>query len=285
MGELTHQRPVWAQRLGGELTADTGSHVHDYMAMAFFTEGYAVVHQRETFEVRAGDVYLVPAGEPHSIVHARSPEVWGISFCPACYATTELAPLLDPFGRAASGASKVVHIPGSKQEHVASMCRELFLETTKGAGAAHAALVQKNLLTLILAEVARAGPCTAGGSQPRTDLVSDTLRFIERSCLGPLSLTDVATFVNRSPSHVSTVVRQATGKSVKDWIIAGRLAEARNRLLHTDEMVDVIAERVGYADSTHFIRLFRREHGCTPASWRSKHRHALRPDLASPARR
>jgi AraC-like DNA-binding protein len=54
------------------------------------------------------------------------------------------------------------------------------------------------------------------------------------------------------------------------WIIAGRMAEARRRLLHSDESVEVIAERVGYADPTHFVRLFRREHGSTPAAWRAR---------------
>jgi AraC-like DNA-binding protein len=34
--------------------------------------------------------------------------------------------------------------------------------------------------------------------------------------------------------------------------------------------VDIIAERVGYADVTHFIRLFRRVHGVTPAAWRRR---------------
>ncbi|MCI4371871.1 MAG: helix-turn-helix domain-containing protein, partial [Thermoplasmata archaeon] len=40
-------------------------------------------------------------------------------------------------------------------------------------------------------------------------------------------------------------------------------------LLHSDERVDIIAERVGYADATHFIRMFRRAHGATPAAWRA----------------
>ena len=62
----------------------------------------------------------------------------------------------------------------------------------------------------------------------------------------------------------------ATGKSVVQWIVSGRMAEARRLLLQTDEMIDVIAERVGYADPTHFIRMFRREHGATPAAWRAE---------------
>lgn len=47
------------------------------------------------------------------------------------------------------------------------------------------------------------------------------------------------------------------------------MAEARRLLLHSDEMIDVVAERVGYADPTHFIRMFQRENGATPAAWRA----------------
>jgi AraC-like DNA-binding protein len=54
------------------------------------------------------------------------------------------------------------------------------------------------------------------------------------------------------------------------------MAEARRLLLHSDEMVDVIAERVGYADATHFIRMFRRAHGATPAAWRAVKANAPR---------
>jgi AraC-like DNA-binding protein len=89
----------------------------------------------------------------------------------------------------------------------------------------------------------------------------------------------VARAVGRSPAHVTTALTRATGKSAGAWIIAGRMAEARRRLLHSDEPIDAIADRVGYADATHFIRLFRRSHGATPASWRARHR---RPAATSP---
>jgi AraC-like DNA-binding protein len=41
-------------------------------------------------------------------------------------------------------------------------------------------------------------------------------------------------------------------------------------------LLEEVAERVGYADVTHFIRLFRRTHGVTPAAWRAAQR---RPPL------
>ena len=47
--------------------------------------------------------------------------------------------------------------------------------------------------------------------------------------------------------------------------------------------VDVIAERVGYADATHFIRLFRRAHGVTPTAYRADHHGPSSP--GTPVRR
>ena len=270
-----HLRPVWAQRFTlDELSPARPLMVHDFMALGFVTSGSAVMQQRERFDIQAGDVFLVPAGERHGLITARSPEAWGISFCPARFAPSELGTLLDPFERASSGASIIVHIPTSRQAQLASLCAELHQETTRGVPAAHVELAQKSLLALILTEVARASTITStAGLQPT--LVGDALRFIEKNCLRPISLRHVAAALNRSPSYVATTVKKTTGKTVVEWIIAGRLAEARNRLLHTDEMIDVIAERVGYADPTHFIRLFRRMHDATPAAWRVRQR-ALR---------
>lgn len=128
--------------------------------------------------------------------------------------------------------------------------------------------MQQSLLTLILNEVdAAAGPLALGSVPP--SVVTASLRFIERNCLRPLTLTEVAKAVGRSPAYVTSALSRATGRSAVAWIVSARMAEARRLLLHSDEMVDVIAERVGYADSTHFIRMFRRAHGTTPAAWRA----------------
>jgi len=265
----THSRPVWVESFTHASSSRASpSAVHEHAALAFVTDGHALVEQRERFDVRAGDVLLVPAGESHRFLWNSRTTAFGVGFCAPCYAPSELASLLDPFERARSGASPVVHLPLERQEHVARLIAELRAETN--AERAHGELVQKSLLALILAEVTRAASVTPSANQP--SVVAEALRFIERRCLEPISLSDVARAVGKSPSYVTTALKQASGKSVVQWIIAGRLSEAQNRLLHTDEMVEVIAERVGYADATHFIRLFRRAYGVTPSAWRTAQR-------------
>jgi AraC family transcriptional regulator, transcriptional activator of pobA len=169
--------------------------------------------------------------------------------------------LLEPFDRVREGASAVVRIPSERHSFLEELFREL--EDTADSHA-----IQRSLLTLILNEVRRAARWQTDSSAPKS-VVAKSLHHIERNCLGPLTLNDVAAAVGFSPAYLTTALTRATGRSAVEWIIDGRMAEARRLLLHSDEKIDVVAERVGYADPTHFIRMFRRAHGATPAAWRT----------------
>ncbi|WP_224365136.1 AraC family transcriptional regulator [Hyalangium versicolor] len=247
---------------------------HDSMGVSFYTAGSATIEFDSQWSVRAGDVVLVPAGSPHRMMGMEKVEGWGLGFCPVCFVADGDASLLEPFDRVRSGASTVVTIAENRRAFFESLFRELHQELEKPRDGTR--IIQRSLISLILSEVSSAA---SRGEQTLAvdDVVSNALRFIERRCLEGISLRDVAAGVHRSPAHLTTAVRRATGRSVQEWIIAGRMSEARRRLLHSDELVDVIADRVGYADATHFIRIFRRIHGATPAAWRANHRHMATP--------
>jgi AraC family transcriptional regulator, transcriptional activator of pobA len=244
---------------------------HSYAALALYTGGRSRVEQGAAFHLSEGDVLLVPPGTPHRMLEARGVVYWGLAFCVPCFGADGAATLLAPFERVRDGASAVVRIPLDRQEFLQRLFRELTrtCDEPRAAGAALEA-VQRSLLTLILHEIDQAHgqspPATRGG------VVTDSLRFIEKSCLRRVTLDDIAAAVGRSPAHVTSALKQATGRSAGEWIVSGRMAEARRLLLHSDERVDVVAERVGYADATHFIRMFRRAHGATPAAWRAERR-------------
>lgn len=225
------------------------------------------MEQRGRWLLQPGDALLVPAGEPHQLVEAQQAEFWGVGFCVPCFAAEDAGLLLEPFERVRAGASAIVRIPPERHPFLLELFRELQAACrSKWDGEPHA--VQRSLLTLILNEIRRAFQGDAAASRPK-GVVASSLSFIERNCLRSLTLKDVAAAVDRSPAYVTTALTRATGRSALEWIIAGRMSEARRLLLHSEETVDAIAERVGYADPTHFIRLFRREHGAPPAAWRA----------------
>ncbi|MER2563332.1 MAG: AraC family transcriptional regulator [Myxococcaceae bacterium] len=233
---------------------------HSHAALTYITKGHSRVELNGHFTARPGDVLLVPAGAPHRALERKNSAAWMLGFCVSCLTAHGAGALLAPFERVRDGASAVISIPKERRPWLESLFRELVAASEQQAA-------QHALLTLILSEIDRAAspqrPAQAGG------VVVDALRFIERSAFSKLTARDVARAVRRTPTYVTSALKAATGRNVTEWITASRMAEARRLLLHSDERVDVIGERVGYADSTHFIRTFRRAHGATPAAWRS----------------
>ena len=241
---------------------------HSHAAILFHTGGRTRVEQNGEWTLGPGDALVVPAGAPHRMLELSSAEGWGLSFCVPCFAADDAAALLAPIERVRDGGSAVVHIPSARHAFLEGLFGELEAigEAPRTSGDALEA-VRRSLLTLVLAEhdrAASAPPALRGGG-----VVVESLRYIERNCLRRLTLDEIAAAVGRTPTYVTSALTQATGRSAGDWIASGRMAEARRLLLHSDEMIDVIAERVGYADATHFIRMFRRAHGATPAAWRA----------------
>jgi AraC-like DNA-binding protein len=250
---------------------------HSYAALVFCTAGSSRVEQDGDWTLRAGDVLLVPAGAAHRMAARRSLRYWTAAFCVSCFAGDgAAADLLELFERVRDGASPVARIPAARRAYLGGLFGELEV-VGQAASDRRTVLtaVERSLLTLILAEVGKAAASEAPPRRARSSVVVDALRFIERHCLRRLSLREVAAAVGRRPTYVTAAVAKATGRSVGQWVVTGRMAEARRLLLHSDEMIDVIAERVGYADARHFIRMFRREHGVTPAAWRAARTAAL----------
>jgi AraC-like DNA-binding protein len=268
---LAGGRPIVAAR---ETPADRSGPrrapvTHSYATLAFYTGGHARMEQNGEYNVREGEVALVPAGEPHRMLELRRAQYWGLAFRVPCFAADSLT-LLAPLERVRDGASAIVAIPSRRHSFLESLFRELEELGRTPRGAANAdEVVQRSLLTLILAEIDQAAIAGGWHREARSGVVVESLRFIERNCLRRLTPNDVAAAVGRSATYVTTALRKATGRSAGEWILAGRMAEARRLLLHSDERIDIIAERVGYADATHFIRMFRRTHGATPAAWRA----------------
>ena len=101
-------------------------------------------------------------------------------------------------------------------------------------------------------------------------LLAEVFTVIDRRLGEPLSLRDVAHELGMTPGHLTTVVRRRTGRTVQEWIIERRMAEARSLLSDTELPVGEIARRVGMSDPGYFSRLFRRTHGTSPRQWRGR---------------
>ena len=84
-----------------------------------------------------------------------------------------------------------------------------------------------------------------------------------------LSLNTVASYVNFSPNHLSTIFSQQTGQTFIKYLTDYRMGKAKELLRCTGEKSSAISLLVGYKDAHYFSYLFKKTQGMTPTQYRN----------------
>ena len=71
-----------------------------------------------------------------------------------------------------------------------------------------------------------------------------------------------------SPRHFARAFRQSTGVPPHRWLMRHRVQRAKELLRRQALSLADIALRCGFADQSHFTRVFSREVGFSPGQWR-----------------
>lgn len=83
-----------------------------------------------------------------------------------------------------------------------------------------------------------------------------------------LSLADVSAHIDMSPAWFSTLFKEKSGCSFKEYVDMVRLEKARELLTDTEDTIEAVAEKVGYNSSYSFSRFFKKYTGVTPNTYR-----------------
>jgi AraC family transcriptional activator of pobA len=142
------------------------------------------------------------------------------------------------------------------------------------------ALLLRGLCAGLLARTARvaraAGPAEPTDSARNQRLAeSDPLlqRFealLEAQYLEHWKVADYAHALAVTPTHLSRVVRAATGEPASRLIDVRVMREARRNLAYTHLSISTIAYTLGFADPAYFSRVFTRALGLSPRAFRAR---------------
>jgi AraC-like DNA-binding protein len=94
--------------------------------------------------------------------------------------------------------------------------------------------------------------------------------FVRRHAHEPVRLAELARQLGLSPSRASHVVKDLFGTTFRRLLHEERLRRAHALLISTDLTVNEIADRVGYTNPYHLIRVFKKEHGMPPGRYRAR---------------
>lgn len=101
------------------------------------------------------------------------------------------------------------------------------------------------------------------------NLVNDYLRthFSEHD----LTVKSISQRLNFSTSHLCTIYKKKTGRTINAALTTIRIDAARQLLRCSDSKLYAIGKQVGYPDGKYFTKIFTKETGITPRQYREQH--------------
>ncbi len=210
--------------------------------------------------VRAGQVLVVPPGEPHSY-QADQDDPWTVWWLHV--AGPDLPELLRTSRLTARAPVREVpdlyRVVGLVEEVVRVLERD---------SAATSLLVASGAAWHLLAILSALSDDPGVDSSP-IDRARDYLR---EHLADHLSINDLAAMAHLSASHFASLFRARVGVPPLRYLTDLRMARARELLDTTDRTIASIAEEVGYRDPFYFSRQFSAIHGVTPRAYRAQHK-------------
>lgn len=98
--------------------------------------------------------------------------------------------------------------------------------------------------------------------------------LIAASLSKELSLIEIASACDLSMAHFSRAFKASTGLTPHSWLQACRIDYAKEIMMQPELALAEIAISCGFADQSHFTRIFTRIEGDTPGAWRRYRRAA-----------
>lgn len=100
--------------------------------------------------------------------------------------------------------------------------------------------------------------------------ISRAVDYINRSTVLDITVNEVAEYLHISRSYLFELFRRHLNTSPQTFLIAAKIANARELLLQTDISIENIALSCGYQNPFAFSRAFKKETGMTPREYRLK---------------
>lgn len=100
------------------------------------------------------------------------------------------------------------------------------------------------------------------------DIIKKAILYISKNFSENLTLEEVALHVHLNPAYFSSMFKQSTGSSFKEYLNMIRIEESKRLLSNTDYSIIDIAVATGFEDQSYFTRVFKKYTGLTPKQYR-----------------
>lgn len=234
-------------------------HFHPHVELVVVRRGtaHAFLNFKE-YQLNAGDMFLA---FPNQIHHYRDEEeqesllmVFPAELC------AEFAPLFPAF------VPSSPCMKGLGNDPVLRRILDAMLDCRRRRPPYFEAMTKGYLILFVSELLPRLGLTPVRGDD--SDLLRTILNYCSDHYREPLRLDDLAAALHISKFHISHLFSGKLQMGFNEYLNRLRVAEACDRLRHSDASVAEIAAAVGFHSLRTFNRVFREERGTTPLQYR-----------------
>ncbi|MEO7966898.1 MAG: AraC family transcriptional regulator [Gemmatimonadaceae bacterium] len=228
------------------------AHSHDSALVSLVLQGEATEEFRgRTRILTAQSILFTPAHESHGHVF-RSPGRWlNMQFSSAWLA--RLSPVS-------------THLPDAPQliKNHTAVAWAARVRTELRERDAVSQIAIEGALLLLVSDLAR---LRVGDERTPPRWLHTVEDAIEASVAAPPSIEELAALAGVHASHLLRVFRKYHGATVANYVRVRRIERAREAIVAQKLPLSVIALDAGFADQSHFTRVFRQAFGLTPGQY------------------
>lgn len=102
-------------------------------------------------------------------------------------------------------------------------------------------------------------------------LYNQAVTYIYNNLNSTVKISDLANQLGISTTYLYKLFKKHAGESPQNFIQTIRLETAKNYLKIPDYTIKMIADQLGFTNSSHFSLLFKKKYGISPNEYRNKH--------------
>ncbi len=246
-------------------------HYHEYIELLFFPEGEGIVWINETKNLFfPGTFIIVNSQKPHFVHFYKTGTIVCIKFLPQVLYENEQSFLyfkyVSPFV-STNENSYIFSDSQIKDSPIIGLLQEIMSEwNTKND--AYELVIRANILKIFV-NIFRMWNHTEV-FRNTTKLIPEIAKALSYITTNYQTLCekDVANVCGLSPNYFSTLFKKQMDISFRDYLIDIKITESEKLLLTTSKSITDIAAEVGFSTTSHYISLFHKKKGVTPAQFR-----------------
>ncbi len=252
-------------------------HRHDFSELVIVCRGSGQ-HQTEwgLVPIAAGDVFAIAPGQVHGFAHSRDMEIINCMFLPTwlqahTYDLTALSGyhalfILEPVYREQERNYNRLRLSAQQLKMIKPLCVDLTepIRHTQAPQARKVAAMQRlivELCSIFSEENSEANPLMA---------LAESVALLESEYSRDISLAELADAAHLSVNQFIRRFKSDYGVTPIMYLNRLRLNHAKALLTTTNDSITKIAFASGFNDSNYFSRIFKKEVGQTPKSYRQQ---------------